>query len=76
MCFTRVSQGEGLLTSTLSTAVLEFSLENERVASIQLWVTERKAQTVCAYAPKNSPGYPTFWECLVGVLERIPPRDL
>jgi len=73
LSFSGVAQGErrwaglGILTSPrLSAAVLEFSLENERVTSLRPPVAGSKALTVvCAYAPNSSSDYPAFlsrWE--------------
>ncbi len=53
-----------------------FGEENERVASMQLRVTERKALTaVCAYAPNSSSECLAFFESLGWVMGRIPPKD-
>jgi len=51
-CERRRTGVEILTSSRLSTAVLEFSQENERVASLRQQVAGSKALTVvCAYAP-------------------------
>ena len=66
-----------LLTSPrLSTATLEFTPVDERVASLRLRVVGGKTLTiVCAYAPNRSSEYSAFLETLSGVLHGAPVGD-
>ncbi|KAM9358371.1 uncharacterized protein ABDE67_003862 [Symphorus nematophorus] len=68
--------GVGLLIAPqLCCHVLEFSPQNERVASLRLRVGGRSLTVVSAYGPNNSTEYPAFLETLGGVLEGAPTGD-
>ncbi len=67
----------GILTSPgLSAAVLEFSLVNERVASMRLHVAGRKSLDCClCLCTEWQFGVPGLLESLGGVLEGVPHGD-
>lgn len=61
---------EKLTSTRLSAVVLEFSQENERVASMLLRVTGGKALTVvCVETQNGSSQYQTLLESLGGLLK-------
>ena len=65
--------GVGILTSPwLSAAVLEFTLVNERVASLHLRAGGETLTVVSAYAPNSSSEYASFLEVLAGGLCGLP----
>ena len=55
--------------------MLEFTLVDERVASLHLWVGEWFLTVVCAYAPNSSLEYSSFLESVEKVLESAPTGD-
>ncbi|KAK3535158.1 hypothetical protein QTP70_004812 [Hemibagrus guttatus] len=59
----------------LSRHALEFSLVNERVVFLCLWVGERCLAVVSAYGLNSSVKYPTFLETPRGVVEGAPTGD-
>ncbi|TWW57406.1 Radial spoke head protein 4 -like protein A [Takifugu flavidus] len=61
-----------LVAPQLSACILEFTLVDERVASLRLRVGGRILTVVCAYGPNSSSMYPPFLESLEGVLESAP----
>ena len=73
----RAQAGVGILTSPrLSSATLEFTPVDERVASLRLRVGGGKTLTVvCAYAPNSSSEYSAFLDTLQGVLHGAPVGD-
>ncbi|TWW78139.1 R2 Retrovirus-related Pol polyprotein from type I retrotransposable element [Takifugu flavidus] len=56
----------------LSGCILEFTLVDERVASLRLRVGGRILTVVCAYGPNSSSAYLPFLGSLEGVLESAP----
>ena len=72
----RRGPGAGLLIAPrLSACMLEFTLVDERVASLRLRVGGRVLTVVCAYAPTCSSAYPPFLESLARVLDSAPTGD-
>ena len=63
----RVSVGL-LIALQFQANVLEFTLTDERVASLNLRVEEWVLNVVCAYVPNSSSVYPPFLEYLKKVL--------
>ncbi|TWW80180.1 hypothetical protein D4764_10G0012100 [Takifugu flavidus] len=61
-----------LVAPQLSACILEFTLVDERVASLRLRVGGRILTIVCAYGANSSSAYPPFLESLEGVLESAP----
>ena len=64
-----------LIVPQLSCHVLEFSLMNERVASLRLRVGHKSLTVVSAYRLNSSVEYPAFLEALGGVLESATTGD-
>ena len=52
--------------------VKRFTLMDERIASLHLWVGEPVLNVVCFYGPKSRSEYPSFMEYLELVLENAP----
>ena len=64
-----------LIAPRLSACLLEFTLVDERVASLHLRVGGRVLTVVCVYAPNSSSEYPPFLESLGRVLDSAPTGD-
>ena len=64
-----------LIAPWFSANVLEFTLLDERVVSLRLWVVERVLTMVCSYAPNSSSEYQHFLKSMEKVLERALPGD-
>ena len=63
---------ELLIAPQFSTNVLKFTLVDERVASLRLWVGERVLTVVCAYATNIGKEYPPFLKSFEKVLDSAP----